>query len=419
MYQGLSLDQAPPLSVPLRFFLTAPAFGVLGGLALALGGAELWAVPLAGPAIAWVHLWTLGWLAMVMVGAFYQMIPVMIGGQVPWGFLSKWVHGLLVVGVLGLVGFFQFWVPFLGWIGWTALGVGLGLFLAQTSLALWRVKGEVRPTLSAMRLSLGSLAIVWVLGLARLVEHLGGPGLPGPIRELHLMFGLVGWVGLLFLGVSFHLVPMFYVCPPIDSKTAFGLIRLIGFSLALTTLALASGVEGPWLLSTGALGVVGFWGYGIKMSRLVRQRRRKKIDPALGAVRVGFAWLSLASGLFVAGHLGLERALDGAGLVMLLGFGLSFTHGMLYKILPFLVWFHRFSSQIGQPGVPLLGDILPQPRMWADCALLQLSLVLLLLGCLFPPSGLLETAGLTLALGHGYLGVVLLKSAGTVIPPQP
>ena len=52
MYQGLSLDQAPPLSVPLRFFLTAPAFGVLGGLALALGGAELWAVPLAGPAIA-------------------------------------------------------------------------------------------------------------------------------------------------------------------------------------------------------------------------------------------------------------------------------------------------------------------------------------------------------------------------------
>jgi uncharacterized protein involved in response to NO len=27
--QGLSLDQAPPISVPFRFFLTAPIFGVV------------------------------------------------------------------------------------------------------------------------------------------------------------------------------------------------------------------------------------------------------------------------------------------------------------------------------------------------------------------------------------------------------
>jgi hypothetical protein len=29
MYNGLSLDQAPPISVVLRFFLTVPVFGLL------------------------------------------------------------------------------------------------------------------------------------------------------------------------------------------------------------------------------------------------------------------------------------------------------------------------------------------------------------------------------------------------------
>ena len=29
---GLSTDQAPPISAPLRFFLTAPLFAILAGL---------------------------------------------------------------------------------------------------------------------------------------------------------------------------------------------------------------------------------------------------------------------------------------------------------------------------------------------------------------------------------------------------
>ena len=34
MYSHLSLDQAPPLSVPVRFFLSAPVFGVMAAITL-------------------------------------------------------------------------------------------------------------------------------------------------------------------------------------------------------------------------------------------------------------------------------------------------------------------------------------------------------------------------------------------------
>ena len=33
---------------------------------------------------------------------------------------------------------------------------------------------------------------------------------------------------------------------------------------------------------------------------------------------------------------------------------------MLYKIVPFLIWFHRFSTLVGKVKVPLLKDVLPE-----------------------------------------------------------
>jgi hypothetical protein len=39
---GLSLDQAPPIDIPARFFLTAPLFAIAAGLLLAWQGPTSW-----------------------------------------------------------------------------------------------------------------------------------------------------------------------------------------------------------------------------------------------------------------------------------------------------------------------------------------------------------------------------------------
>src|SRR3989339_1081478 len=165
MYQGLSLEQAPPLEIPFRFFLTAPLFLAGAGLLLAWLGADLVLFPGAPSTIALTHSVTLGWLAMIMLGAFYQMIPVMIGGSVPWLAASRWVHGMLVLGILGFVLFFFLLQPALLLVPVLLLGLALGIFLLQCGIALLRIT-EDRPTSQAMRLSLASLAGVLLLGVA-------------------------------------------------------------------------------------------------------------------------------------------------------------------------------------------------------------------------------------------------------------
>src|SRR5574340_1380557 len=79
---GLSFDQAPPFSLPLRFFLTAPLF-LLAAAGLVVQAPEALASRWTPQALALTHALTLGFLAMVMLGALTQMLPVVAGSKLP------------------------------------------------------------------------------------------------------------------------------------------------------------------------------------------------------------------------------------------------------------------------------------------------------------------------------------------------
>ena len=49
-----------------------------------------------------------------------------------------------------------------------------------------------------------------------------------------------------------------------------------------------------------------------------------------------------------------ERLLFGFRLLILNGSAVAITDGMLYKIVPFLIWFHRFSILVGKVKVNFL-----------------------------------------------------------------
>ena len=75
---GLSFEQAPPFSLPLRFFLTAPLFLLAAAVLIVLAPDAL-ASRWTPQALALTHALTLGFLAMVMLGALMQMLPVVAG----------------------------------------------------------------------------------------------------------------------------------------------------------------------------------------------------------------------------------------------------------------------------------------------------------------------------------------------------
>ena len=75
---GLSLDQAPAEDIPLRFFISAPIFGILAGLMVLLKGNLLFSNTWMPETVALTHLLILGWMGSVIFGALYQMIPVLV-----------------------------------------------------------------------------------------------------------------------------------------------------------------------------------------------------------------------------------------------------------------------------------------------------------------------------------------------------
>ena len=361
---GLSLEQAPPIGVPFRFFLTAPLFTLAAGLLLAWQGEALMASRWTPAALAGTHLIALGFLTQVMCGALFQMLPVLAGSPVPAARrVGPAGHALLVAGTLALC------TGLLGlapggsgpWLGWGAglLGLGLAVIALPVAVALARARGAAN-TVAAMRLALAGLGVTVALGLVLALA------VPGTIRladfaawvDLHLAWGLLGWGGVLIMGVGFQVVPMFHVAPAYPRPLRLALPPLVMAGLGAAALATLAGRPGLALwgiaVAIGALMV-------FAVATLDRQHRRgrKRLDATLLHWWSAMASLLLAAGLWLAGGHG-----EAVGVLVLIGVGVGLPSGMLLKIAPFLSWFHLQHRQIAlgrfDLRLPNMHSLLPE-----------------------------------------------------------
>ena len=122
---GLSFEQAPPFALPLRFFLTAPLF-LLAAAGLIVLSPETLASRWTPQALALTHALTLGFLAMTMLGALLQMLPVVAGAPLPAPRRVAWLsHVALTLGSIALIGGFLTARPAAFGAGIVLLGSGL------------------------------------------------------------------------------------------------------------------------------------------------------------------------------------------------------------------------------------------------------------------------------------------------------
>lgn len=354
---SLSLDQAPPISIPFRFFLTAPLFAIGAGLELLILGDEMIATRWSPLTLGLTHLLTLGVLGMVMCGALLQMLPVIAGSPVPRVMLvGTLTHLLLILGTLLLTISFLSGSMVVTLAALTCLGICFGLFVIAVGIALWRL---VAPgvTIRGMRLTLVALVVTVILGMAAALGYVGiAPvGHLSLITNIHLGWGLLGWVGLLLVSVSFQLVPMFQITPEYPSWVKRYLPSSVFIGLCAWLLLKLVPVKTAWsdapALLAVALVVSGYILFSVTTLRLLSQRKRRVPDVTLLFWRLGMYALVLCALLWIGGALFLPP--DAAHYVsMLLGIGLiqgvalSVINGMLYKIVPFLCWFHLQNRQM-------------------------------------------------------------------------
>lgn len=390
---GLSLEQAPPFSVPLRFFLTAPWFLVLAAALLAWRGPEVFASRWLPATLALTHLLTLGFMAQVMLGALLQMLPVVVGVVVPRPRLAAaLIHIPLTLGALALAVAFLNGSPawFQGALG--LLGLGFGTALIAVHLAVWRAP-VVSGTVIALRCALGALVITVGLGLALGGFFGWGFSLPVVIMtHLHTAWGLVGWTTLLVAGVAYQVVPMFQITPPYPSAFVRGFAPL----MAVLLVAWSVLTFGDWETAarlTGAALALGVALFAVTTLRLLTQRRRKIGDPTLAYWRTSMA--SLLAGALLWLLTPWVPALAQApqvewllGILLIFGFAVAVINGMLYKIVPFLAWFHLQAQLFQRAKVPTMKQLLPDAavrrQFWAYLAALLTLLAAAVYPTVFP-----------------------------------
>ncbi len=395
---GLSFDQAPPIMVPFRFFLSAPLFGLLAAL-LALGsGPELLENRWLPPVLAFTHLMTLGFLGFTMVGALFQMLPVVAGSPVNKPVpVSLAVYALLIPGVLLLTGGFLAASAIAIQGAMLLLGVGFLIFLLAAAISLKRATRN--PTAQGMRLALLGLAVTITLGLILASNYGWGWWLNDRIRltTLHLSWGLLGWVGLLVISVAYQVVPMFQLTPAYPKVLTRWLAAGLFVALLLWTLLYMGGMT-PLLPLAGLLFVVGFAAFAGLTLHLQTQRRRKISDITLLFWRYGMGSLLTVLALSLAGQIVPAFAESRAypfllGILFIGGFAVSVVNGMLYKIIPFLIWFHLQSRLTGVGKVPNMKEILPDVKtrrqMWLHFASPPLFLAAVIVPPLLYPAALL------------------------------
>jgi len=364
---GLQLDQAPPLAVPAAFFLTAPVALVAAGALLVLTGGRALSTHWAPLTLALTHLGTLGFLAMVMFGALYQMTPVVAGVPVPAVRLGHAVHAALCVGVVGLTAGLIEGSRGLLLAGLGALALAALAFAIPVGVALARASAR-SATVWGMRLALAALVVAALLGLhmARGYAGLGFVADRGLWIQVHVTWAVLGWVGGLIVAVSWQVVPMFYLAPLPGPRACVATLVALAAGLLASSVALgldpATRSPGAWAALGAAPAALAVWGVqpvGVLLS--LRRRRRRRVDPSFrfwqGAMAV--ALLALPAAL-AAAWLPDPRAPLLLGWLVLWGWAAQVIHGMLTRIVPFLVWWHRFSPLIGRAQVPSMRSLYPR-----------------------------------------------------------
>jgi len=407
MHPNLSFDQAPPISVPYRFFLAAPWFGVMAGVLLAWSGPDAFASRWTPEALALTHLIALGFMLQAMSGALFQFIPVAVGGNV-WHpkLVANTVQPLLLLATLLLVAGLLYSRPGLLSVAVPLFLLAVGGFVAVVALALWRTSA-IGMTLWAMRMAVGGLAVTVLLG-SLLAESLAR-GLAVSIVELtniHLAWGLGGWALMLLAGVSYHVVPMFQLTRPYPSWFAHGFGPLLLLLLVAWSAQYFSGAL-RWPVVVGLPLLAMFSAYAAMTLWLQYTRRRKIHDATSLYFRV--AMLSLLafaiSGAAFVLHPGIgadPRSVVWLGVLAFAGVFVSAITGMMYKITPFLNWLHL--QRLGAPmsAVPNMKKMIPAEAMTGQLRLHVLALLLLLAAVWLP--GLARLAGVAFAASSAWLG---------------
>jgi hypothetical protein len=194
---------------------------------------------------------------------------------------------------------------------------------------------------------------------------------------------------MLVIGVSYLVVPMFQLTPPYPSRLTRVLPLGLLAVLLLWSLRLVADEAQDWQAGVAWAGMALSMLYAGSTLWLQAKRRRRVSDATLMLWRGGMLSLLLWAASWIVlsffpewdGH---SRTPVWFGVLALVGVFISAINGMLYKIIPFLIWLHlqQFGGLKSVP--PNIRQMIPERAMRGQSWLHFSALLLLLIAVIQP-----------------------------------
>ncbi len=364
---GVASKNAPPPSVVVPHFV----FGAISFLVLTiliLFNVESISGHYFNPKLlSLVHLTTLGWISMIIFGALYQLVPVVLDVKLHNEKLARVNFFIYALSIIIFV--FAFWnlysKPLLFQIGGTLMFTSITLF----SYNIMRSALNAKRKLIAAKFIITS--IFWffttaVFGLI-LVFQLTSPYLD--INHLqflkaHAHFGMIGWFLLLIIGVSSRLIPMFLVTHNLNEKKLSFSLYVINIGLVALATVFFMELAPIYIIASAGIIVLGIASYVSFLVEAYRNRIKKILDigmqhSAMAIITLIFPviFAAIAPFTFENQYELSQQTVLVYGLSILLGFVTSLLLGQTYKTLPFIVWLFEYRGKMGKGKTPLPKDL--------------------------------------------------------------
>ncbi len=356
MFQ-VSREFAPPFSLISPFFTAGSIFYLVAMLLLPMLGADssVYDIAVAG----WAHIFLLGFVMMIIFGAMAQLVPVVLEvGHFSVDFYYL-IWPLLTAGTILMgVGFAA--VPALLPYGGLTVLVAMAIFLADTILTLRKVE-RVSLTVKTVAVTNAFLLLGILVGFAMALAI--GAGVDVDIGRwigAHIVLVLGGFVTLTIIGMSMVLLPMFGLSHGFDETPVNRAFKIMAGGLFAYFVGTLFDSESIRFLSMVAIFIAtGLYLWQIWL--IYKSRARKESDIWFRSMVVGYGSLAFALLLAPFALIGRLESLATASVwFLVMGFFTFLINGHLYKIVPFLVWFERYSPLVGKEKVPMLADMVPK-----------------------------------------------------------
>ncbi len=332
--------------------------------------------------ISLTHIFTLGFLLMVIMGASYMLLPVALGVKIAFEKTFYYVYYVYIIALIVFIAGMHYFSPVFIALGGCLLFASVIIYNINMMISLKKIRKWDYTSFGILfayiylfiGLSIGTymaLSFYFNIGGKYIFDSL--------MSHIYLMFA--GFVIMLFIAISYRLLPMFYM-----TKTPKNFIWLADFILlnaGIILLVISSIIDGFYnlfglgLFYAGSIllsaGIIVFC---FEFFNLMNGRIKKKWDITIFYLYLGIIFLLAA--VFM-GNLILflpERAIAenpgiyyAFGFIGLFGYAGMVIIGFLHKIFPFLISLRKFEKVKKGAYKGLIGNMQKKYMQYIDLIL--------------------------------------------------